>query len=70
MEKLEDLTFEKTDKGHLKICGKIREGNDVLTGCIIVAAEGGGQANPISGEGHPKVQEELLDFTKKNIKIR
>jgi hypothetical protein len=69
MGKLEDLTFEKTDKGHLKICGKIREGNDVLTGCIIVAGEGG-QANPISGEGHPKVQEELLDFVKKNIKVR
>jgi hypothetical protein len=70
MDKLEDLTFEKTDKGHLKICGKIKEGNDVLTGCIIVAAEGSGQANPISGEGHPKVQEELLNFAKKNIKVR
>jgi len=68
--KLEDLTFEKTDKGHVKICGKIREGNDVLTGCIIVAGETGGQANPISGEGHPKVQEELMEFMKKNIKVR
>jgi hypothetical protein len=69
MGKLEDLTFEKTDKGHLKICGKIREGNDILTGCIIVSGESG-QPNPVSGEGHPKVQEELLDFAKKNIKVR
>jgi len=69
MGKLEDLTFEKTDKGHLKVCGKIREGKDAFVGCIVVAAEGM-ETNPIKGEGHPEVQRELLKFVKENIKVR
>jgi len=67
--KLEDLTFEKTDKGHLKVCGKWRDGKDVFTGCVIVAAEDM-KATPIKGEGHPKVQEELLKFVRENVKVK
>ncbi len=69
MGKLEDLRFEKTDKGHLKVCGKIREGGDVFEGCVIVSAEGM-TATPIKGEGHPEVQKELLKFIKENVKVK
>jgi len=70
MGKLEDLTFEKTDKGHLKVCGKMRDGKDVLSACIVVGAESPGQSSPISGEGHPEVQRELLRFVRENVKVR
>jgi hypothetical protein len=70
MGKLEDVTFEKTDKGHLKICGKIRQGNDVLAGCVIVAAEGVGEPTAMRGEGHPEVQKELIRFVRENVKVR
>jgi hypothetical protein len=70
MGKLEDLQFQKTDKGHLRICGKIRQGNDVFSGCIVVAAEGVGEPTPLEGEGHPEVQRELLKFVKENVKVR
>jgi hypothetical protein len=70
MTKLEDLTFQKTDKGHLKVCGKIRDGKDVLYGCIIVAADTAGQASPLEGEGHPLVQQELLKFVRENVKVK
>lgn len=68
-EQLEDLQFEKTEKGHLKICGKIKKGGDVYTGCIVVAGEGV-SAIPISGEGHPEVQKELLKFVRENVKVK
>ncbi|MFQ6068005.1 MAG: hypothetical protein ACE5KD_00520 [Candidatus Bathyarchaeia archaeon] len=70
MGKLEDLTFEKTDKGHLRVCGKMKSGRDVLSACVVVGAESAGQSSPISGEGHPEVQKELLKFVRENVKVR
>ncbi len=70
MGKLEDLKFEKTDKGHLKVCGAIREGGNKLYGCVVVTAEDMGKVSPISGEGHPDVQKELLKFVRENVKVK
>jgi|GEM_PF-5516657 len=66
---LEDLQFEKTEKGHLKVCGKIRKGGNVYTGCIIVAGQGV-NAVPISGDGHPEVQKELLKFVRDHVRVK
>lgn len=70
MGKLQDLEFEKTDKGHLKVCGKMRDGRDLFSACIVVTAGSVGEPSPLSGTGHPEVQKELLKFVRENVKVK
>jgi len=71
MGKLRDITWKKTNRGTVEICGKLDKGNYVLTGCIEIGLDEAG--NPIAIGGSVKDDElarELKRFAKENIKVR
>lgn len=69
MAELEDLTIKQTDKGHIEACGKIRKGEDILTGCVVFSIMDG-KPVALEGSGHPEVQDKIRENLSKRITIR
>jgi len=54
-DELYDVDIKQTDKGHVKICGKLKDGERVLYGCIVVAGTESGGMIAVDGKGHERV---------------
>ena len=61
---------ENKEEGTLEVCGEIKKGDEVKTGCIVYAVSEGRLVPLPNAEGDPDVLEEINEFVRRKMRVK